>query len=126
VARYDFEVVIVERQKGRQVAPPQGLQRPTRNLHVLLRHRLLRELGSFEGFLAVAEGLTPDKLAFPHSPEFTDPDRKLVTAAGLPAPHGDERDHVIAVREELSGSTTVSSNGASMSSHSRRKRSWPR
>jgi hypothetical protein len=46
-----------------------GLNRPPHDLHVLLRHRLLRQAGGFEGFGTVREPLNANDLPLPDGGE---------------------------------------------------------
>src|SRR6185295_18545716 len=53
----------VEKARSRKVPARPVLVQPMHDLHVLLRHRLLREAGSFEGFLRVEILADPNHLA---------------------------------------------------------------
>src|SRR5262249_21295612 len=61
--------LIVDRKPGRQIAAIKGFYRAAHKLHVLLRHRLLRQPGGFEGFLGIKVGPNPNPLPVPSSDE---------------------------------------------------------
>src|SRR5215218_1707548 len=62
----EFDVLVVKVEEAARIA---GAEDPPHDLHVLLRHRLLREPGGFEGLLAVVEQLHLSDLAVGERPD---------------------------------------------------------
>src|SRR6185436_11877714 len=99
--RASLDVVSEELEVRVAVIGAVSLDRRPDDLHVLLRHRLLREAGSCEGLLAFTEHLHSDELVFPKRIELANSDHNLGAAPSHTAANLDERNDVVCRRKEL-------------------------
>jgi hypothetical protein len=94
--RYDFLVLVVEHEPGRPVAPLNGFERLTHDLDVLLRHRLLRQPGGFEGLLNGPIFAHLDSLSLAHLPHVRFGEGDLLVGPPNSPPEDQGNDDVLA------------------------------
>ena len=93
----------MKRRRRLPVLAARGCITFAKRLDVLVRHRLLRQPGGFEGFLALGKHLATNQAASAKGPKVRHQDIKRDAASATPAADPDQREDLVAVVFQLLG-----------------------